>query len=217
MPDSSITKKALADALKQLMAEKPLQKISVGDICERCNMNRKSFYYHFRDKYDLVNWVFYTEFAEQFIGEGQITSGFFLEKICTYFYRNRAFYVSALEQEGQNSFSEYFADVMRSLLSLYYTDVVDRDDAYEFIITFYTDALLAALKRWNHAARAVCRPRAPRDEPARGQGLIRQQKSGSRRACGDRFFSGQASGAWSLGTGWLRISMNSSPVIVSFS
>lgn len=78
MPDSSITKKALADALKQLMAEKPLQKISVGDICERCNMNRKSFYYHFRDKYDLVNWVFYTEFAEQFIGEGQITSGFFL-------------------------------------------------------------------------------------------------------------------------------------------
>ena len=43
MPDSSITKKALADALKQLMAEKPLQKISVGDICERCNMNRKSF------------------------------------------------------------------------------------------------------------------------------------------------------------------------------
>lgn len=37
---------------------------------------------------------------------------------------------------------------MRSLLSLYYTDVVDRDDAYEFIITFYTDALLAALKRW---------------------------------------------------------------------
>lgn len=148
MPDSSITKKALADALKQLMAEKPLQKISVGDICERCSMNRKSFYYHFRDKYDLVNWVFYTEFAEQFIGEGQITSGFFLEKICTYFYRNRAFYVSALEQEGQNSFSEYFADVMRSLLSLYYTDVVDRDDAYEFIITFYTDALLAALKRW---------------------------------------------------------------------
>ena len=64
---SSITKKALADALKQLMAEKPLQKISVGDICERCNMNRRSFYYHFRDKYDLVNWVFYTEFAEQFI------------------------------------------------------------------------------------------------------------------------------------------------------
>mgnify|MGYP002573348808 CR=1 FL=1 len=56
MPDSSITKKALADALKQLMAEKPLQKISVGDICERCNMNRKSFYYHFKDIYDLVEW-----------------------------------------------------------------------------------------------------------------------------------------------------------------
>ncbi|MGI5884022.1 MAG: TetR/AcrR family transcriptional regulator C-terminal domain-containing protein [Candidatus Spyradocola sp.] len=148
MPDSSITKKALADALKQLMSEKPLQKISVGDICERCNMNRKSFYYHFKDKYDLVNWIFYTEFAEQFLGADQIEPACFLEKICEYFYRNRAFYVAALEQEGQNSFSEYFADVMRPLLSLHYTDVLEEDDAHDFILTFYTDALLTALKRW---------------------------------------------------------------------
>ena len=148
MPDSSITKKALADALKRLMAEKPLQKISVGDICERCNMNRKSFYYHFRDKYDLVNWVFYTEFAAQFIGDEVFSPEAFLEKICTYFHRNRAFYVSALEQEGQNSFSDYFADVMRPLLALHFSDVVDEDDARDFFITFYTDALLSALKRW---------------------------------------------------------------------
>lgn len=65
MPDSSITKRALAAALKQLMSEKPLQKISVGDICETCSMNRKSFYYHFKDKYDLVNWIFYTEYPGQ--------------------------------------------------------------------------------------------------------------------------------------------------------
>ena len=28
-------------------------------------MNRKSFYYHFRDKYDLVNWIFYVDFIER--------------------------------------------------------------------------------------------------------------------------------------------------------
>ena len=44
------------------MEEKPFEKISVGDICERCDMNRKSFYYHFRDKYDLVNWIYDREF-----------------------------------------------------------------------------------------------------------------------------------------------------------
>lgn len=44
--------------MKKLMEKKPFSKISVGDICEDCGMNRKSFYYHFRDKYDLVNWIF---------------------------------------------------------------------------------------------------------------------------------------------------------------
>ena len=57
MADSNITKKALAGALKELMDTKPFQKISVSDICERCQMNRKSFYYHFKDKYDLMNWI----------------------------------------------------------------------------------------------------------------------------------------------------------------
>ena len=55
MADSNITKKALASALKDLMTRIPYAKISVGDICELCQMNRKSFYYHFKDKEDLVN------------------------------------------------------------------------------------------------------------------------------------------------------------------
>ena len=58
MADSNITKKALAEALKELMEEKSFEKINIGDICEKCEMNRKSFYYHFKDKYDLVNWIF---------------------------------------------------------------------------------------------------------------------------------------------------------------
>lgn len=63
MADSSITKKALANAMKELMEQKKFSKINVGEICSLCNMNRKSFYYHFKDKYDLVNWIFYSEFV----------------------------------------------------------------------------------------------------------------------------------------------------------
>ena len=62
MSDSNITKKALATALKKLMQTQPFDKISVGKICEACELNRKSFYYHFKDKYDLVEWIFDTEF-----------------------------------------------------------------------------------------------------------------------------------------------------------
>ena len=64
MPYSNITKKALAMAMKELIEQIPFSKISVSDICEKCGMNRKSFYYHFKDKYDLVNWIFDVEFFQ---------------------------------------------------------------------------------------------------------------------------------------------------------
>ena len=57
MADSNITKRTLASALKELMESTPFTKITVSDICAKCNMNRKSFYYHFKDKFDLVNFV----------------------------------------------------------------------------------------------------------------------------------------------------------------
>ena len=41
MADSNITKNALAVSMKKLMEKKPFSKISVGDICEDCGMNRK--------------------------------------------------------------------------------------------------------------------------------------------------------------------------------
>ena len=53
---SQITKRAMEAALKKLLLEKPLTKITVSDITEECGMNRMTFYYHFKDIYDLVEW-----------------------------------------------------------------------------------------------------------------------------------------------------------------
>ena len=91
MADSNITKRALAAALKELMREMPFSKISVGNICERCEMNRKSFYYHFRDKYDLVNWIYDTEFITVMQRKTIGSVWEFLEELCRYFYENRDF------------------------------------------------------------------------------------------------------------------------------
>ena len=44
LADSNITKRALASALKELMETEPFEKISIGEICEKCEMSRKSFY-----------------------------------------------------------------------------------------------------------------------------------------------------------------------------
>lgn len=59
---SNITKKALALSLKKLMNEFSLDKITVKGIALQCGVNRQTFYYHFKDIYKLIEWI-YTEEA----------------------------------------------------------------------------------------------------------------------------------------------------------
>lgn len=58
------TKKTLSEALKKFMKHKPLSKISVTDIINDCGVNRKTFYYHFEDKYALLKWTLERETVE---------------------------------------------------------------------------------------------------------------------------------------------------------
>ena len=157
MADSNITKQALSSALKELMDEHPFEKISVSDICERCHMNRKSFYYHFKDKYDLANWIFDNEFIElskTHSLEMMNPSYSFEERwrgmviVCQYFYENRNFYRRILQVEGQNSFSGHFRDFMYPILKRHVMDIVGQDDVPRMVLDFIVDGLECTIERW---------------------------------------------------------------------
>ena len=53
---SDLTKRALEQSLKNLLLQKPLSKITISDIADDCGINRMTFYYHFKDIYDLIEW-----------------------------------------------------------------------------------------------------------------------------------------------------------------
>ena len=54
---SNITKHALEESLKRLLLKKPLTKITINDLTTDCGISRMTFYYHFKDIYDLVEWA----------------------------------------------------------------------------------------------------------------------------------------------------------------
>ena len=54
---TNITKKALEASLKKMMLKKPLDKITIRDITDDCGISRMTFYYHFQDIYDLIEWA----------------------------------------------------------------------------------------------------------------------------------------------------------------
>lgn len=58
MSTNELTKNALAASLKSLMHSMPINKITVQQICDKCNISRRTFYYHFQDTYELLGWIY---------------------------------------------------------------------------------------------------------------------------------------------------------------
>jgi probable dihydroxyacetone kinase regulator len=58
------TKKTLSVAFKELLKHKSFSKITVSELVRECNINRKTFYYHFEDIYALLKWTLEQETFE---------------------------------------------------------------------------------------------------------------------------------------------------------
>lgn len=148
MPGSRITKAFMADAFKQLLAEKPIAKISVSDIVGRCNVSRPSFYYHFSDKYDLLNWVFTDEFQRELEKLEPPTNWQFAYTLCVYLQKNKQYYQNALAADSQNSLSETIFDFMKRWTMWHSGNELLEIEDHEFYINFVLDAVLGAIRRW---------------------------------------------------------------------
>ena len=64
----SFTKRAIMESCMKLLAEKPVNRISVKDIVEDCGINRNTFYYHFEDMPALIEEIIRDE-ADKIIAE----------------------------------------------------------------------------------------------------------------------------------------------------
>nr|WP_297766857.1 TetR/AcrR family transcriptional regulator C-terminal domain-containing protein [uncultured Butyrivibrio sp.] len=148
MADANITKHALASSLKNLMREKSFDKISVSDICDGCGMNRKSFYYHFKDKYDLVEWIFKTDIVDKMDFAGYDKGWDLLLDLCGKFYAEKDFYRAAFKIDGQNGFKDYVLQTLEPIAKYFMQGNAYKIEADEFGITFFGDAFLTAVMRW---------------------------------------------------------------------
>ncbi|MBQ7112703.1 MAG: TetR/AcrR family transcriptional regulator C-terminal domain-containing protein [Clostridia bacterium] len=150
------TKHAFGSAMHTLMAKVPFARITVGDICETCGMSRKSFYYHFRDKYELLGWVFETEFIHPAKETPFPTVWDFVHALCHYLHTHRAFYVNAFTVCGQNAFAEQFYQLLRPVAAPYVVPgFTEHADESSFNENYLFDAFFCSLLRWLHGKPAL--------------------------------------------------------------
>ncbi len=147
------TKKALAASLKKLLAEKPLDKITVIDIVEDCEVNRQTFYYHFKDIYDLVEWI-YTSEATKVLG-GKKTydtwqQGFL--QIFQYVLDNKVFVTNTYHSVNRELLERYLYnetyDLLIGVIEEKAVGIPVREDDKAFIANFYKYAFVGLMLEW---------------------------------------------------------------------
>ena len=122
------TKKLFANTLKELLAEKPFDKITVSELTKRCGVNRQTFYYHFETIIDLYKWVLQEEAGPLLL---RITSDPYQWKdavleILYYIKANASAVLSALRSVENQQIRAFFVDYFRQAFSGLF-DVICQD------------------------------------------------------------------------------------------
>lgn len=95
----------LAESFKELALKQPVEKITIKEITDGAGVIRTTFYNHFQDKYELLEWIIYTDLLKPI--EPLIHTGMFGEAFVLIFTRikqEKEFYTKVSRLEGQNSF-----------------------------------------------------------------------------------------------------------------
>ncbi|MGM9680717.1 MAG: TetR/AcrR family transcriptional regulator C-terminal domain-containing protein [Eubacteriales bacterium] len=141
------TKKALATALKNAMEKKTLSKVTVSELVAECNLNRKTFYYHFQDIYDLLKWMLEQEAIDvvkkfDFIVNTEEAIRFILN----YVEENKHIINCAYDSMGHEEIKRFFYN---DLFGVVYNVIEEGEktlnvsidsDFKEYVSTFFTEA-----------------------------------------------------------------------------
>jgi len=140
------TKLWIAAKMKELMKKKPLGKIRITEICKEAEIERSTFYYHFKDKYDLVAWIFF-----QSADKTNIIDPHEAAEAMKQMKNDILFYRRAYEDTSQNALwqymLEYFTDkYTRLAMELKGSEIPDTQLA--FSIRLYCYGAVGMTKEW---------------------------------------------------------------------
>jgi AcrR family transcriptional regulator len=144
------TELLLGETLKKLMSTEPLDKITVKRLTEVCGINRQTFYYHYRDIFDLLTWVYLNESIaglEEAKSWREALRMFF-----DYISKNSKFTQNTLSSAGRQLFIEFLYNmaftVHMSNLSRLDTRGILTSEEKKFIASFYSPSFVFVIVRW---------------------------------------------------------------------
>ena len=116
-----IMRESLYESLRELMLKKPIDKITIKQICDETGVIRATFYNYFDDKYDCLNAIVLHDLAEEGMGNlNKDSSRATIERALGNVDANRSFYRIAYNVTGQNSFEEMIQANLQQMFEEYF-------------------------------------------------------------------------------------------------
>lgn len=150
---SNTTKYALEASLKKLLLQKPMDKITISDLTNDCGISRMAFYYHFKDIYDLVEWVCLEDAARALQGKKTYdTWQEGLQQIFEAVIENKPFIMNAYRTISREQIENYLFKLTHNLLiGVVEEKAVGMDiteDEKAFIADFYKYGFVGIMLDW---------------------------------------------------------------------
>ena len=148
------TKKLFANTLKELLAEKPFDKITVSELTKRCGLNRQTFYYHFETIIDLFQWELNEE-AGPLLEKFRQSPYQWKEAVLQILYfmqENSAAVLCALRsienQQIRAFFIDYFRQVFSGLFDFICRDLKVDQEFKDFMMTLHITGAAGLAIQW---------------------------------------------------------------------
>lgn len=155
MSDKKHIKEQLAVDFRALMLEYPFEKITIKMITDRAGLMRPTFYNHFADKQEVLEWVCRKELfggAELLLNNKMPDAA--MQFLFTKLEKEKEFYSKAMKTEGQNSFEQIFCENTQRVLQEAFELYVGEGKSYAGIFTpaaiaqYYAQGLTFIVKEW---------------------------------------------------------------------
>ena len=145
----------IVNSFKELLNKKSIDKITVKEICEHCNVNRQTFYNHFTDIMDVFKFIFFKEVSKEIAQNRtfETWSGGFLATM-KYLKKNSKMilhiYISSYWTEANNYFTNLtnrlLCDVVEECAEKMGVELKDKDQ--NFIVNFYRHVFNGLMIDW---------------------------------------------------------------------
>ena len=148
------TRNMIRNVFIEMLDERPFDEITVTDLVTRCEINRKTFYYHFEDIYSLLRWMLEQDLLSV-VDSNELTSD--PEKVIrfalSYIKQNRQLLTCVITELGHDELRNFlyddFAAPIRLVIQKAESEIgLTLDDAYrEYLTSFYTSGMTGMIIR----------------------------------------------------------------------